>query len=34
VLIFLFLAVVVLAGIAAIWYGQNITWGHLGGLGP
>jgi len=34
VLIFLFLVVVVLAGIAAIWYGQDITWGHLGGLGP
>jgi len=34
VLILLFLVVVVLAGIAAIWYGQDITWGHLGGLGP
>ncbi len=34
VLIMLFLAVVVLAGIAAIWYGQDIIWGHLGGLGP
>lgn len=34
VLIFLFLVVVVLAGIAAIWYGQDIIWGHLGGLGP
>ena len=34
VLIFLFLVVVVLAGVAAIWYGQDIAWGHLQGLGP
>jgi len=34
VLILLFLVVVVLAGVAAIWYGQDITWGHLGGMGP
>jgi len=34
VLVLLFLCVVVLAGIAAIWYGQDIIWGHLGGLGP
>ncbi len=34
VLIFAFLVVVILAGIAAIWYGQDIVWGHLRGLGP
>lgn len=33
-LIFAFLVLAVLAGIAAIWYGQDIIWGHLGGLGP
>ena len=33
-LIFAFMVVVVLAGIAAIWYGQDIAWGHLQGLGP